>query len=138
MRAELEKREKAAFQQAAQQIKDAVAHDPALADLARQLSVDITPEGLRIQLLDEEHQPMFATGSSVLNDRARALLLKVAPVLIKLPEKLSIAGHTDAAPYRGGDRTNWELSGRTGQCDPAPVLGMPVCREPGRDGHGAR
>ncbi len=110
LRAELEKREKAAFQQAAQQIKDAVAHDPALADLARQLSVDITPEGLRIQLLDEEHQPMFATGSSVLNDRARALLLKVAPVLIKLPEKLSIAGHTDAAPYRGGDRTNWELS----------------------------
>ncbi len=110
MRAELEKREKAAFQQAAQEIKDAVAHDPALADLARQLSVDITPEGLRIQMLDEEHQPMFATGSSALNDRARALLLKVTPVLMKLPEKLSIAGHTDAVPFHGGDRTNWELS----------------------------
>ena len=104
------KQEKAAFQQAAQQIKDAVAHDPTLADLARQITVDITPEGLRIQILDEEHQAMFPTGSSVLNDRARALMLKVAPVLMKLPEKLSIAGHTDAAPYRGGGRSNWELS----------------------------
>ncbi len=53
---------------------------------------------------------MFASGSAVLNDRARALLLKVAPVLMKLPERLSITGHTDAAPYHGGDRSNWELS----------------------------
>jgi len=53
---------------------------------------------------------MFATGSTVLNDRARALLLKVVPVLMKLPEKLSIAGHTDAAVFHGGERTNWELS----------------------------
>ena len=53
---------------------------------------------------------MFATGSAVLNDRARALLLKVMPVLMKLPEKLSIVGHTDAAVFRGGERTNWELS----------------------------
>ena len=110
LRAELERRERLAFTAAAQQIRDLVAHDPALADLAKQLMVDITPEGLRIQLLDEEHQPMFATGSTVLNDRARALLLKITPVLMKLPEKLSIAGHTDAAPYRGNERTNWELS----------------------------
>jgi chemotaxis protein MotB len=109
-RLEQEKRERAAFQTAAQQIKDAVAQDPALADLAKQLMVDITPEGLRIQLLDAEHQPMFPTGSTVLTDRARALLLKVVPILIKMPEKLSFAGHTDAAPYRGGERTNWELS----------------------------
>ncbi len=81
-----------------------------MADLARQISVDITPEGLRIQILDEDKQAMFPTGSAVLNDRARALLLKVAPVLMKLPEQLSITGHTDAAPYRGGDRSNWELS----------------------------
>ena len=53
---------------------------------------------------------MFPTGSAVLNDRARALLLKVAPVLMKMPEKLSFSGHTDAAPYHGGDRTNWDLS----------------------------
>jgi chemotaxis protein MotB len=110
LRAEQERREKAAFQTAAQQIKDLVAKDPALADLAKQLMVDITPEGLRIQLLDEEHQPMFPTGSTALTDRAKALLLKITPVLMKLPEQLSITGHTDAAAYRGTDRTNWELS----------------------------
>ncbi len=109
-KAETARQERADFQQAAAQIRAAVAADPALATLGRQLAVDITPEGLRIQILDEEHQPMFATGSTVMNDRARSLLLKVVPVLIKLPEKLSIAGHTDAAVFHGGERTNWELS----------------------------
>jgi chemotaxis protein MotB len=110
LQAERQKREKISFEAAAQQIRDLVAQDPTLSDLGKQLMVDITPEGLRIQLMDEEHQPMFASGSTVLNDRARALLLKILPVLLKLPEKLSFAGHTDAAPYRGGERTNWELS----------------------------
>ena len=109
-RVELARQERKAFETAAKQISDAVSKDPALADLARQISVDITPEGLRIQILDEDKQAMFPTGSAVLNDRARALLLKVAPVLMKLPERLSITGHTDAAPYHGNDRSNWELS----------------------------
>jgi chemotaxis protein MotB len=87
-----------------------VKNDPALADLARQLSIDMTPEGLRVQIMDEEQQPMFATGSAVPNDRARLLLQKVAPVLMKLPQPISIAGYTDAAPFPGPGRTNWELS----------------------------
>ena len=70
----------------------------------------MTPEGLRIQILDEDRQPMFATGSAALNERARLLLQKVAPVLMKLPEDISIAGHTDATPYHSQDRSNWELS----------------------------
>ena len=110
LRTELAHKERAAFETAAKQIRDDVAKDPALADLARQISVDITSEGLRIQILDEEKQAMFATGSAILSDRARALLQKVAPVLMRLPERLSITGHTDAAPYRGVDRSNWELS----------------------------
>ena len=110
-KAERERAEHASFEAAAQQIKDLIAQDPGLAGLMRQLSIDITREGLRIQILDEEQQPMFASGSALLNERARALLLKVVPVLMKLPEKLSIAGHTDAAPFRGSaDRSNWELS----------------------------
>ncbi|MCW3477084.1 flagellar motor protein MotB [Limobrevibacterium gyesilva] len=110
LRAELDRRERAAFEQAAQQIRDAVRDDPQLADLARQLAIDQTPEGLRIQLLDEDRQPMFATGSAVLNERARMLLHKIGPVLAKLSEPVSIAGHTDAAPYKGEGKTNWELS----------------------------
>ncbi len=110
LQAELDRRERAAFAQAAEQIRAAVRNDPNLADLGRQLAIDITPEGLRIQILDEDRQPMFATGSAAPNDRARLLLQKVTPVLQHLTEDISIAGHTDAAPYHGADRTNWELS----------------------------
>ena len=110
IQAELDRRERAAFESAAQQIRDAVRADPSLADLARQLMIDITPEGLRVQLVDEDRQPMFATGSAALNDRARAVLAKIAPVLMRLPQRVSIAGHTDSAPYRGSDKSNWDLS----------------------------
>ena len=110
IQAELDKRERAAFESAAQQIRDAVRSDPALADLAKQLLIDVTPEGLRVQLVDEDRQPMFPTGSAQLNERAKGVLAKIAPVLLRLPQPVSIAGHTDSAPYRGGDRTNWDLS----------------------------
>ena len=110
LRAELAQRERAAFAAAAAQIRDAVAADPSLAALAHQLAIDITPEGLRIQLLDEDHKPMFASGSADPNERARLLLAKIAPVLAKLPQPIAIAGHTDAAPYKGSGHSNWELS----------------------------
>ena len=99
-----------ALEQAAQQLREEVRADPALAGVADQLKIEVTPEGLRIQLEDADRQPMFATGSSVLSERARALLQKVAPVLARMPQDVSISGHTDAAPYPGPDRTNWELS----------------------------
>jgi chemotaxis protein MotB len=110
LQAALERREKAEFSQAAQQIREAVRGDPALADLARQLLIDITPQGLRIQLLDAERQPMFPLGSALPNDRALLLLQKVTPVLARLSQDISIAGHTDATPFPGPGRSNWELS----------------------------
>jgi len=102
--------EQTAFRRAAQQIRDAVGKDPELSDIAKQLAIDVTPEGLRIQLLDEEKRSMFQLGSSVLSDRARTLLQKVAPALARLSEDIAITGHTDAAPFPGVERTNWELS----------------------------
>jgi len=108
--AEKARQEKAAFEQAAEQIKAAVRADPALAELSKQLAIDMTPEGLRIQILDEVKLPMFPSGSASPNERARLLMQKVVPVLMKLRQPLSIAGHTDAAPFPGPDRTNWELS----------------------------
>ncbi len=104
------RQEKAAFAVAAEQIRDAVQADPELAVLARQLAIDMTPKGLRIQILDEVKLPMFPSGSSTPNERARLLIQKVVPVLMKLNHPISIAGHTDAAPFPGPDRTNWELS----------------------------
>ena len=110
LRAERAREEKAQFEAAAEQIREAVRADPALAALASQLAIDLTPEGLRIQILDEDRSPMFTTGSAVPNERARLLLQKVAPVLTRLPEAISLSGHTDATPFRGGERSNWELS----------------------------
>ncbi len=102
--------ERAAFKAAAAEIKQSLEADPAFAELSHQLAVDVTRNGLRVQILDDDQHPMFATGSAVVNDRARQLLRKVAPILLRLPERLAITGHTDGAPYRGGDRSNWELS----------------------------
>ena len=110
LRAELHRRERAAFERAAAELRGAVREDPDLADLARQLVVEQVPEGLRIQILDADRQPMFATGGAVPNDRARLLIQKVAQVVGRLPNALAIAGHTDASPFRGGERGNWELS----------------------------
>ncbi len=103
-------RERAAFKAAAAEIKQALEADPAYAELSHQLAVDVTRSGLRVQILDEDGRPMFASGSASVNDRARLLLRKIAPVLLRLPEQIAITGHTDAAPYRGGERSNWELS----------------------------
>ncbi len=108
--AEQDRREGVAFAQAAQQIHDAVRGDKLAEAMAQQLSIDITAEGLRIQLLDEDRRPMFALGSTTMNERAKLLLQKVAPALLKLSEPLAIAGHTDSTPFRNGDKGNWELS----------------------------
>jgi chemotaxis protein MotB len=110
LRAELQRREKQDFEQAAQQVHDAVASDPQLAELTSQLAIDMTPEGLRIQIRDADHEAMFPFGSAVPNEKARLLLQKIAPVLARMTQDISIAGHTDAAPYAGTGFTNWELS----------------------------
>lgn len=105
------RREREAFEAAAQQIREAIQSDPALAELNRQLLIEQTPEGMRIQLVDADRQPMFALGGAAPNDRARALLLRVAQVIQRLPNAISIAGHTESTPFRGGgERSNWDLS----------------------------
>ena len=102
--------EEKAFQKAAQGLRAAVAADPALAAVAGQMAIDVTPDSLRIQIMDAEHQPMFDRGSTVANPRAQALLRLAARFIEKLPEPVSIGGHTDAAPYRTGEPSNWSLS----------------------------
>ncbi|MGG5811296.1 flagellar motor protein MotB [Falsiroseomonas sp. CW058] len=111
LRAEAARREREAFARAAEEIRQAVSQDPALADLARQLLIEQSPEGLRIQLLDAERQPMFALGGSAPNERARLLVGRVAAVAARLDNPVAVTGHTDATPFRGGtDRSNWDLS----------------------------
>ena len=85
---------------------------PELADLKRNLVIDMTPEGLRIQLVDQDRQSMFPSGTADMHDRTRLLLQKVAQIVTRLPNRISISGHTDATPFRGGASGygNWELS----------------------------
>ena len=92
-------------------IKNAIQDDPALKELEKNLKIDQTEDGIRIQLLDQEKVSMFPSGSAALNPRSKELLEKVAEVVKLLPNKIEISGHTDAKPYAGGDNyTNWELS----------------------------
>src|SRR5262245_53956426 len=92
-------------------IKNAIKDDPELKELEKNLKIDQTEDGIRIQLLDQEKISMFPSGSAAMNPRSKELLEKVAEVVKTLPNKIEISGHTDARPYAGGDNyTNWELS----------------------------
>jgi len=77
-----------------------------------QIILDITPEGLRIQIVDERNRPMFNSGSAVLNEYMKDILRSLTKLLNKVPNKLSLSGHTDATPYAAGVKgySNWELS----------------------------
>ncbi|MCQ8239914.1 flagellar motor protein MotB [Rhizosaccharibacter radicis] len=94
----------------ANQLQAAVAADPVLAASSDQMTIDLTPGSLRIQIVDSERKPMFARGSVKLDPRAVGLFKAVAPVLARLGEPLSIAGYTDAAPVPAGLPSNWSLS----------------------------
>jgi len=106
--AELEEQK---FDEAEEELNKAIEATPELASLSASLLIDRTPEGLRIQIVDQENKPMFPLGSAEMYDHTRQLITLVAQVIQKLPNKIAIAGHTDATPYRpGATFTNWELS----------------------------
>ena len=109
---QLAEREQKAFEDARDQIRQAIQEVPELADLRRNLVIDMTPEGLRIQLVDQDRQSMFPSGTADMHDRTRLLLQKVSQIINRLPNRISISGHTDSTPFRGGNGNygNWELS----------------------------
>jgi chemotaxis protein MotB len=99
------------LEQIKEDIKNAIREDPELKELEKNLKIDQTEDGIRIQLLDQEKISMFPSGSAAMNPRSKELLEKVAEVVKSLPNRIEISGHTDAKPYVGGDNyTNWELS----------------------------
>ena len=77
-----------------------------------QIRMDITQEGLRIQIIDEQNRPMFDSGKAVLKDYMQDILTEITKVLNEVDNKITISGHTDAAPYANGEKgySNWELS----------------------------
>ncbi len=122
--------EEKTLHETAQRLRDAVARDPTLTAVAGQMAIDVTPEGLRIQIMDAEHKPMFDNGATIPTERAQALLRVAARFIIGLPESVSIGGHTDAAPYRTGQLSNWSLSSRRADAarDVLVAAGLPDAR----------
>ena len=111
-RKEFEKLEKAALDELKQNIEKLVDSNPALQQFKKQLLLDLTSEGLRIQIVDEQNRPMFDTSSSELKPYTKVILREIGAVLNSVPSKLSLSGHTDAALFGGSDKgySNWELS----------------------------
>ncbi|MEN0652099.1 MULTISPECIES: flagellar motor protein MotB [Hyphobacterium] len=110
MASAMARREQAEFDAAEQSLRQAMQDMPEIAELSRQLLIDQTPEGLRIQLVDQEGRAMFRPGSAEPNERAVVLLRAVAEIAQQLPNRLSISGHTDSGPSPAPDYTNWDLS----------------------------
>ena len=114
-------KEKQAFQSAAESLRQALQDMPELAELSKNILVDQTPEGLRIQLIDQEGRSMFGENSSVPNDRAKLLLRAVAKVINNLPNRISITGHTSGVAGQSGQNPkDWGLS--MGRADQARAL----------------
>jgi chemotaxis protein MotB len=105
-----QKAEEAAFASAAASLKQALQDMPELAELSKNIIVDETPEGLRIQLVDQEGRSMFNEGSPLPNDRAKVLLRAVAKVINQLPNRISIYGHTNASTGGAKNENDWSLS----------------------------
>ncbi|MDA7947119.1 MAG: flagellar motor protein MotB [Hyphomicrobiaceae bacterium] len=99
------------FAVAAASLRQAWRELPEIAELSDNLLVEETPEGLHIQLVDQEGRSMFPQGSSKPYDRTRNVLAKMGPVLKGLPNRIQITGHTDASRlYTNPGYSLWDLS----------------------------
>lgn len=100
------------FEQAREELKKAFEEDPSLRAFKDQIIVEQTPEGLKIDVQDSDKKPMFISGSAEMSDFGKKVMDKLADVIEKMPNYISVTGHTDAEKLaaKNGAYTNWELS----------------------------
>jgi chemotaxis protein MotB len=110
LRDALAKKEQDSFASAAQSLRQSLQDMPELAELSKQIMIDQTPEGLRIQLIDQDGRSMFKENSREPNDRARILLRAVAKVINQLPNRITVSGHTSASSFGKRADSDWALS----------------------------
>jgi len=110
--AELERVDAAKLRQLKKRLEVAIDANPTLKQFKRQLLIDITSEGLRIQIVDEQNRPMFNVASAELQSYTKIILHEIGQVLNDVQNRVSLSGHTDVTPYANGGRgySNWELS----------------------------
>jgi len=107
---EAQSRDAQNFRSAAESLRQAMQENPDLAALSRNVIVDETPEGLRIQIIDQDGRAMFPAGQAEPFDRTQRLLDTVAKILVKLPNRVSLSGHTDSTAFQNGAYNNWDLT----------------------------
>ncbi len=89
-----------------------ITENPRLNEYKSQIRIDVTPDGLQIQIVDHQNRPMFDSGSAMVKPYMRDILREIGAALNGVENRVSLAGHTDAVPYSNSDRgySNWELS----------------------------
>ena len=112
LEAEHKRAELAKLEDLKKKVEDVLDASPKLAAMKSQIRLDMTRDGLRIQIVDEQARPMFDSGSAIVKPYMRELLRDIGHVLAEVPNRITLEGHTDAQPFSGGDRGygNWELS----------------------------
>jgi len=112
LKADFERVEKTKLESLKGELEALINASPALSQFRNQLLLDLTTEGLRIQIVDEKNRPMFDSASSDVKPYTRVILREIGLALNKVENRISLSGHTDAQPFAGGDRGfgNWELS----------------------------
>jgi chemotaxis protein MotB len=112
LKAEQRRAEVARLEALKKKVEDVLAANPKLAAMKSQIRLEMTRDGLRIQIVDEQNRPMFDSGSAVVKPYMRDLLREIGTVLAEVPNRLTLEGHTDAQPFGAGERgySNWELS----------------------------
>ena len=112
LRKEFERKEKAKLNELKKDIEKLIENNSILRQFKNQLLIDVTSEGLRIQIIDEKNRPMFDTSSAELKPYSKVILREIGRALNVVPNKVSFSGHTDAAQFSGGEKgfSNWELS----------------------------
>jgi len=109
---EFEKQEMKKLQGLKERIEKAIDTNPMLKQFKDQILIDITSEGLRIQIVDEKNRPMFDLGGAHMKSYTVQILQEIGKMLNEVPNRVSLSGHTDATPYSSGEKgySNWELS----------------------------
>jgi chemotaxis protein MotB len=112
LKADFERAEKTKLESLKGELEALINASPALSQFKNQLLLDLTTEGLRIQIVDEKNRPMFDSASSDVKPYTRVILREIGLALNKVENRISLSGHTDAQPFAGGDKGfgNWELS----------------------------
>jgi chemotaxis protein MotB len=112
MKAEIAKQDAKALAALGEKIAALISNSTQLSEYSSQIRLDYTPDGLQIQIIDDQKRPMFDSGSAIVKPYMRDILREIGAALNGVENKVSLDGHTDRSPYSNAQRgySNWELS----------------------------